>query len=291
VLTWNVYHGRDRPPNDELFTWRGRLLRRTEHDASHVQVNRVLLDELAQVLAAASWSVCLLQETPPPWAPALARRSGATFHLTRTSRNQLMSLRRRIADWNPDLIASNEGGSNVVLVRPPWRMAQTRSLLLNPFPGRGLRERRRMAFVRIRSRHGDVCVANIHASTGRAAQADVMRAAQAATGWARDAPLVLGGDFNMRPRRSPSGFAELESRFGLAGATAPDAIDHLLARGLEVLEPAHRWPPRGRELEVEHERARLRLRLSDHDPVEAMFGLPMQPAAPVAAGAEPNGVR
>ena len=86
-----------------------------------------------------------------------------------TSRNWLAPLRARLGWWNPDLMGSWEGGSNITLVRPPWRIAGApRSLLLNPFPGRGLRERRRMSFVRLRDEGRDLCVANLHLTAGRA---------------------------------------------------------------------------------------------------------------------------
>ena len=74
ALTWNLFHGRDHPPDPALFTWRSRLLRTTERDATHAQVNRDLLAEFAAVLAAAEWDVALLQECPPRWGAPLAAR-------------------------------------------------------------------------------------------------------------------------------------------------------------------------------------------------------------------------
>src|SRR5262249_148966 len=38
AITWNLFHGRDFPPDPELFTWRSRLLRLTERNETHVQV-------------------------------------------------------------------------------------------------------------------------------------------------------------------------------------------------------------------------------------------------------------
>jgi endonuclease/exonuclease/phosphatase family metal-dependent hydrolase len=269
VLSWNVYHGRDRPPDPALFTLRSRLFKVTEMDASHVQVNRPLFGEFATVIAREPWSVCMLQEFPPAWAHALAQRCEAEPHLVLTSRNQLGSIRRRLAMWNPDLIASGEGGSNLTLVRAPWRIAGRASALLNPFPRRGLRERRRMAMTLIADDADEVAVANLHATAGDQPQAelDVRRGAETAVGFARDRPLVFGGDLNLRPARSAL-FGELSSRFGLTGATAPEAIDHMLSRGLAIEEPPHRLPPERRELPAE---AGRRLRLSDHAPLEARF--------------------
>jgi hypothetical protein len=61
---------------------------------------------------------------------------------------------------------------------------------------------------------------------------------------------------------------ELRERFGLGEPTGPNAIDHLLARGLEILEPPRRLPAEERELPQPDGR---RLRLSDHAPVVARF--------------------
>ena len=123
-----------------------------------------------------------------------------------------------------------------------------------------------MAFTRTAA---GVCVANLHATNDipDLAAEDVRRAATAATEWADGAPLLFGGDLNLRPAESPEIFAELEERFGLAGTTAPDAIDHLLVRGLEALTPPTRRPGEGREVECDG----LALRLSDHAPVSATF--------------------
>ena len=55
---------------------------------------------------------------------------------------------------------------------------------------------------------------------------------------------------------------------GFSEPTGPRAIDHLLARGLEVVEPPRRLPPAERELS---DASGLRIRLSDHAPVAARF--------------------
>ena len=238
-------------------------------------MNRSLFGEFATVISGAEWSVCLLQEVPPAWATGLARRAGAESHLVLTSRNQLGRLRRRLARCNPDLLGSWEGGSNLVLVRPPWQISSRGAALLNPLPRRGLRERRRMALVKIAARGAEICVANLHASAGNRLQAeeDVRRGARIAIELASGRPLVFGGDLNVRPRSSPL-YAELERSFGLAAPTAPDAIDHILVRGMDVLERPHRWPAERHERFLQEPgRAPLRLRLSDHDPVEAAFSV------------------
>ncbi|MGB7684686.1 MAG: hypothetical protein WBL45_02790, partial [Solirubrobacterales bacterium] len=123
-------------------------------------------------------------------------------------------------------------------------------------------------------------VANLHATNDRPqlATEDVLHAAAAATEWAAGAPLLFGGDLNLRPAQDPGVFERLREEFGLAGPTAPDAIDHLLTCEVKVLEPPAAWPPERRELPLDG-RA---LRLSDHAPVEARFSLADSLADPTA---------
>ena len=269
VLTWNLFHGRDFPPNPALRTWRSRLLRVSERDATHLQVNRELFDEFAGLLAGARWDLALLQESPPRWATGLARACNAEHHLCLTSRNSFSWVRAALARLNPDLIASNEGGSSLTLVRrDAGRIIERHELELGRGPGP---ERRTMAFTRIELiDERQICVANLHASAGperRAlAEEQVMHAAARAAARAASAPLILGGDLNLRPRQSTA-FARLEARFGLLGPTSPGSLDHLLYRDLEALSPAASWAPEQREVAEDA----LRIRLSDHAPVQGEF--------------------
>jgi endonuclease/exonuclease/phosphatase family metal-dependent hydrolase len=247
VLSWNLYHGRDFPPDPP---------------AGHVDVNRPLLDEFATVLDGLEWDVALLQEAPPRWFRELQRRTRSTGARVLTSRNWWPWLQRKLADWNPDLIKSNEGGSNQLLVREPDVIADHRTVTLARAP-----ERRRMQWARLDS---GVCVVNLHASAGRPwkATAELIRAAGLAVAWSGSDPLVFGGDFNLRPSRTPEPFAELRERFGLGDPTNPEGIDHLLVRGLTVAEPPRRLAPQEREVP---DPAGLLIRLSDHAPVVAEF--------------------
>ena len=235
----------------------------TERNDTHAQVNRPLLGEFVQVLAPLEWDVALLQEAPPRWFRTFTERLGASGALALTSRNLLPALQRRLADCNPDLLASSEGGSNQLLAR--GRVVAVRRMTLARFP-----ERRRMLWVRLDMVEGRVCVANVHASAGpplRAA-AEVEAAAERAVAWAGDDPLIFGGDLNLRPRREPGPFARLRDRLDLRHGAEPDAIDHLLVRGLDVVEPPRRLRPELREVTGPDG---LRLRLSDHAPVVAAF--------------------
>lgn len=280
AVSWNLFHGRDFPPDPALFTWRSRLLGMEERNKTHVQVNRELVAEFAELLADAEWDVALLQECPPRFAAPLDEACDAEVHRVLTSRNSLGALRTFLARRNPDLVASGEGGSNLTLVRNSFRCAlygqepqkahrkegvvERRELEIHT----GRPERRAMAFTRVSlGEKAELCIANLHATNDRPdlATADVLRAAEAATEWAADSPLLFGGDLNLRAAENPGIFDVLRERFGLAGPTEPRAIDHLLARNLEVVEPPSPWRPELRELP----RNGLRLRLSDHAPVQA----------------------
>jgi endonuclease/exonuclease/phosphatase family metal-dependent hydrolase len=231
-VTWNLFHGRASPPSPE----------------------RSLLPEFVEALDELDWQVALLQEAPPRWRAALARELHAESAIALTSRNFGAPIRAWIADRWPNAIKSNEGGSNQLLVRPPWRIEDTRTFTLARLP-----ERRRMLWARVGGPR-PFAVANLHGSVDsvRGASEQVLRAAAHAVDWSGDLPLLFGGDLNLRPARQPEVFAELERRFDLRAPTAPGAIDHLLARGAEIVEPPRRGPE---------------LRLSDHAYVTGAVGI------------------
>lgn len=252
VITWNLFHGRDAPP---------------EGDERYAQVSRSLRAEFAGVLAGLEWDVALLQEAPPRWLRGLGEAAAASGASALTSRNSAAALRGALADWNADLMASGEGGSNQVLWRAPWRLAEIRRLTLVRRP-----ERRRMLWVQLRDPSGpSLCVANLHATADDEGQSarDVLVGAERASTWSHGLPLLFGGDLNLRPRSSPDAFARLARDHGLEGVTAPGAIDHLLAHGLAVREPPVALPAAVREVADEHTGAPVRL--SDHAPVAATY--------------------
>ena len=65
------------------------------------------------------WDVALLQEAPPRWFAELARRTRSSGVRVLTSRNLIPPVQRKLADLNPDLLASSDGRSNQILVRHP----------------------------------------------------------------------------------------------------------------------------------------------------------------------------
>jgi endonuclease/exonuclease/phosphatase family metal-dependent hydrolase len=215
VLTWNLFHGRAVP-----------------------NAGRDLQGEFAAVLAGWDWDVALLQEVPPWWPPALARACDAQERSVLTSRNALLPLRRALARRAPDVIRSNGGGCNAILVRAGGgglAITDHRHLLLRRWP-----ERRVCHGVRL---SGGAWVANLHAQvhSPQRAQEDIDRAAAAALSWAGDAPALLGGDFNIRSPAA-AGFEHLGGH----------GVDHILGRGF-VAAGGVEIPDRGY--------------LSDHAPV------------------------
>jgi len=243
-------------------------LRVAESDTTHVQVNRSLRREFASRLAGWEWDVALLQEAPPRWLADLKRATGAAGVRDLTARNSFSPLRAAVADWSPDLIKSHEGGSNMLLVRPPARIVATRAETLTTRP-----ERRRLAMARLELPDDRrLVVACMHLSVPGTAQgtAEVLHAAALATEWAGGDPLVFGGDLNLRPAGHRAAFDDLRERFGLAAPTGPRAIDHLLARSLDVVTRPAALPAAEREVPGP---GGLAIRLSDHAPVVASFGL------------------
>ncbi len=273
ILSWNLFHGRDFPPPpggdtpgvaEGGIAWR--ILGHPVAGKTHVRLNRDLFREFAALLAAARWDIALLQEVPPRWGHRLAEATGSSGRMALTSRNWLRPLMSPVARLRPHLAGSWEGGSNLILVRNAVpgldgfrrgsEITDFRKTTLTWFP-----ERRVMSMVELGC---GLHVANFHASTGQEAAADVMRTARLADTRSGGGPLVLGGDFNARPRNSDV-FDRLEAEFGLSGVTSPGSIDHVLVRGVEPIEGPDAWPPARRD--VPDPATSLLVRLSDHSPV------------------------
>ncbi|MDW5594445.1 endonuclease/exonuclease/phosphatase family protein [Conexibacter stalactiti] len=168
VVTWNLFHGRSVPPRD--------------HDLMHAFSER---------LSTWSWEVALLQEVPPWWGPPLALACDAEQRTALTSRNQLLPLRRAVARRRPELLKSGGGGANVILVRGARVDAHARRRLC-------LWPERRVVHG-VRDEHGR-WFANLHATVhdDPRARREIATAAATALRWAGGAPLVFGGDLNVR---------------------------------------------------------------------------------------------
>lgn len=217
VLTWNLKHGRAVP-----------------------SAGRYLLDEFASALGAWSWDIALLQEVPPWWPSELAAAAGPDCEWRRvlTSRNGLLALRRAIAVRRPDLIKSNGGGANAILVRGGLRVTEHRTRRVRLWP-----ERRWVHAVRLEASDGPIWAGNLHLQ-GTAEEA--ASAARAMLAWSDGSRAVLGGDFNISP-------LSLEG-LRLAGGNGVDLVFAVAPLGpgrVEVLERGH---------------------LSDHAPVSVELG-------------------
>jgi endonuclease/exonuclease/phosphatase family metal-dependent hydrolase len=263
-MTWNLFHGRDWPPEPELQVraQKGNCRRGPRLGVRYEQANRELFGEFSDLICGVEWDVALFQEFPPRWKRDLATSCSAQAHRALSGRNWLQPLTSVIGRWRPDLLGAWEGGSNTTLVRARGGGIEERRRVV--FTWRP--ERRVMALTRLGS---GLSVANLHASTNpRSAEAELIDAAGAAIEFAGGGPLIFGGDFNVRPKASAV-FARLEERFGLAPATAPDRLSHLLVRGLRVIEHPAALPPEERD-RVDGDTGLL-IRLSDHNPVIGSF--------------------
>jgi hypothetical protein len=266
-MTWNVFHGRDWPPEEPLQhrahkgNWRRGPIRGEKYE----QVNWDLFEEFAAMIDEAGWDVALFQEFPPSWKAKMAQACGAEPHRALSGRNWLQPLTSIIGRWRPDLLGAWEGGSNTTLVRPAaGPIVERRRTVLTRCP-----ELRVMALTRLEP---GVCVANFHVSTKpSSAEAELIIAAERALDFAGGGPLVFGGDFNVRPGESGI-FERLEREFGLAPPTAPDRLSHLLVNGLDVVRRPTAWAPEARD--IADPETGLKIRLADHNPVEATFELP-----------------
>jgi endonuclease/exonuclease/phosphatase family metal-dependent hydrolase len=219
LLVWNLFHGRSVPGS-----------------------GRDLSGEFAARLAGWEWDAALLQEVPPWWPAQLARAAGAQWRAALTSRNGALALRRAFARRWPDAIKSNGGGCNAILARTG--ITEHRFERLRTWP-----ERRVAQLVRLQT---GVCVVNFHASTDPAlAQQELDRLCAHGLAFAGDAPLVIGGDLNLR--------APLVADGSLTHIAERD-VDHVFARGLHAATEAQRLD---RRLQAD----RTRVELSDHVPL------------------------
>lgn len=260
LRTWNVFHGNTQPRGP------------TRHLAA-----------IARLAVADSPAVVCLQELPAATIDDLHGWTGYGVVGEIASRPLLpRRLAARITDLHPGLIRSAvEGQANAVLVSPELRVLDRASVVLNDrryrerVAGRlslsrvarlaWARERRVCQAVRVATDGGrTLVVANLHATSSRdkrIGDAELLRAATFADGVAHPGePVVLAGDFNVTVVSSPTLRALSGDEWGFS--EAGPGIDHVLVRGLEVVEPEVHWD--------DARRRHGDVLLSDHDPVEVV---------------------
>ncbi|MEI2702341.1 MAG: endonuclease/exonuclease/phosphatase family protein [Baekduia sp.] len=224
VLTWNLFHGRAVPEQP-----------------------RSLSGDFVAALRELEWSVALLQEAPPWWAGHLAAACGSDVRSVLTSRNWLPGWRRAIAGRRPDLLKSNGGGSNVILVRPPAGTITahaSKRLRLRP-------ERRVLHAVRLGGGAFDgVWIGNVHAQVRphELTRADLALAGGSLLRWSAGGPALLAGDLNV-PDPQVDGFADAGGhhvdRFLVHGALSIPTIEVLERPGdLSDHKPVMAWVER-----------------------------------------------
>ena len=182
VLTWNLFHGRARPA-----------------------AGRPLLVEFAAAIAGWEWDVALLQEVPPWWPATLALASGAEHRASLTSRNRLLPVRAAVGRRNPDLIASNGGGCNAILVRGSIDDHAEIELCRRP-------ERRTAHGVLV----AGTWIWNAHLTTDPKPQTRAELARVLALGGA------IGGDFNVRDPGVPAASHHVDH---VVGGTRAEVLD------------------------------------------------------------------
>jgi len=258
VRSWNLFHGNTVPPQ-----------------------RRAFLDEMIRLATADDPDLVCVQEVP---AWALGRFTAGDV----ASRPLFgAAVGRAITALDHGLIRSAVSGQgNAVWVSPRLRVVEHHALPLNPFRFRrrearrlGLgrfeqlawaRERRLVQALRVSDGRRTLVVANLHCTSferdPRLADAELLRAAWFADSFARPGePLVLAGDFNLRPGRSTTLDALASPEWGFSAPRA--GIDQILVRGAEAVGEVRAWP------EERRRRADGSL-LSDHAPVEVEVELP-----------------
>jgi endonuclease/exonuclease/phosphatase family metal-dependent hydrolase len=244
VRTWNVFHGNAKPPE-----------------------RRAFLEEMVRLASADRPDVLCLQELPAWALRHLGSWSGMQAFGAVAARPRLGSaeLGRLITELHHGLFRSAfTGQANAILVADRLDADEHRILVVNPrrFVTPAW-ERRVCQALRVDLPEAQkAVVANMHltsyARDRSLADAELRRAADFATGLARpDEPVLLCGDFNLTVATSPT----LRELTGAVGSSRPGpGIDHVLVRGLDVVEGPTVWPPERRTVS-----GRL---LSDHAPLE-----------------------
>jgi endonuclease/exonuclease/phosphatase family metal-dependent hydrolase len=267
VRTWNVFHGNAHPPERRAFL---------------AQMVRLAVDDDPALVCFQELPVWSLRHLSA-WCGRTAVADVAARPLLGSFRAAL-KVERAITDLDHARLRSAvTGQANAVLVAPPLRVENHRSLVLNPLTfrrqearrlGLGLsqiaawgKNRRVCQVLRVRTRDTTFVLANLHATGSidkRLPDVELLRAATFVDGFAQPGePVVLAGDFNVTPAGSRMIPELMSPEWGFEGAT-PRAIDHVLVRGIPAAPPL-RWDTARRTVD-----GRI---WSDHAPVDRELAL------------------
>ena len=235
-------------PTRRCSRWRSRLLRISERNATHLQVNRDLRREFADLIAAAR-----LGRRPAAGMPAaLVRRAGAaraapsrTACSPRATRSRAARA-RRAPEPRPDRLQPR-AGSNLTLVRGEM-CVERRELVLRPGPhpsaGRWPSPARSATSDRLRREPARERRTGLRGGRGRGAA----RPPNARSSGRRDAPLSSAATSTCARARPPHLRASSSAATAATRRPRPDSLDHLLVARLRDRPPAGAWPPERREV-------------------------------------------
>jgi endonuclease/exonuclease/phosphatase family metal-dependent hydrolase len=211
VRTWNVFHGRTKPPSGG--THLERMIR----------------------LVAAGADVVALQEVPAWALRALEDWSGMAVAGAVARPGHLGAMGRRVTALAPDFFRSFlNGQANALLVSRSLAFTERQRIV--ELKRRGVVERRICQLARVRADDSPIVLVNFHAT---AHVHDVARrqVERVGTLLAGEEAAIVCGDFNVPGT-------------GLPGFSAPvGGIDQILVRGLTLEARPARWPPERRRLE------------------------------------------
>jgi endonuclease/exonuclease/phosphatase family metal-dependent hydrolase len=256
VRSWNIFHGNTQPPG-----------------------RRAYVEEMIRLASADRPDVLCLQEVPAWALKRVAAWSGMSAWTCVTMPAVLgTELGRRLTALHPGLLRSAfDGQANAILLAERLEVTGKHTFTLNP-PRLVWREGRELA-LRLRTRvawagerrlcqalrvripdERALVLANLHATSSpsdhRLADREVLRAADLVTSFAKpEEPVVLAGDFNLRPGSSDA----LDALAGRGFSAPGPGIDHVLVSGASA-GPVTVWPDERRRLGS--------VLLSDHSPVE-----------------------
>jgi endonuclease/exonuclease/phosphatase family metal-dependent hydrolase len=212
VRTWNLFHGRTKPPS-----------------------GRAYLERMVRLVTEGDPDVVALQEVPVWALGRLESWSGmeALGGVARPAR--LGAIGRRLTALAPDVFRSlfNGQANALLLGRTVRPLGRAETVEIKP---RGVVERRVCQLVRVAAGERDLVLANLHATAHApdVAQQELGRVAGIVAG---EDPAIVCGDFNVRAT-------------GLPGFSTPiRGIDQIIVRGLRFERPPAPWPAERRRFE------------------------------------------